>query len=107
MERGGVEINLLTLFTFPVCARSQAHARRMTVQNTQADSVSKSLYTHTLLHTGETEFSGYLLVLAPRRPLLERRDVPERQSAGEVDDGQQGAVGAQTHAENSILEAAR
>lgn len=44
------------------------------------------------------------MVLAPRGPLFERRDVPQRQAAGEVDDGQQGAVGAQAHAENAVLD---
>lgn len=98
MKKGGVEINLLTLFTLPAhaCKCARTHMCRMTVQNMRVDNVSKSSkhladngfsqnHTHTqtntwlsaLLHTGGTEFSGYLLVLVPRRPLPERRDVPD------------------------------
>lgn len=45
----------------------------------------------------------YLLILAPGGPLSERGDVPERQAPREVDDGQQGAVGTQAHAEDAVL----
>lgn len=66
----------------------------------------RGTHTAATLHAGGFGTSGweaYLLVLAPRGPLFERRDVPQRQAAGEVDDGQQGAVGAQAHAENAVL----
>lgn len=49
---------------------------------------------------------AHLLVLAPGGSLLQRGDIPDRQSAREVDDGQQGAVGAQAHAEHTVLDVA-
>lgn len=44
------------------------------------------------------------MVLAPRGPLFEGGDVPERQTTREVDDSKEGAVRAQAHAEYSILD---
>ena len=46
------------------------------------------------------------MVLGPCGPLSEGGDVPKRQTTREVDDGQQGAIGAQTHAEYTILDEA-
>lgn len=44
------------------------------------------------------------MVLAPCGLVFEGGDVPERQVAGEVDDSQQGAVGAQAHAKHTVLD---
>lgn len=46
---------------------------------------------------------AYLQVLTPCGPLFKGRDVPERQTAREVDDSQQGAVRAQAHAKHTVL----
>ena len=44
------------------------------------------------------------MVLGPRGPLLERGDVPERQTTREVDDSQQGAIRTHAHAEYAVLD---
>lgn len=44
------------------------------------------------------------MVLAPCGPLFEGGDVPERETAGEVDDSQQGTIGAETHAKHTVLD---
>lgn len=44
------------------------------------------------------------MVLAPCGPLFEGGDVPQRETAGEVDDSQQGTIGAQTHAKHTVLD---
>lgn len=51
-----------------------------------------------------TRWRAHLLVLAPGGSLLQRGDVPDRQTPGEVDDGQQAAVRTQAHAEHTVLE---
>ena len=55
-------------------------------------------------HTNKCSLDMYLLALAPFGPLFKGRDVPERQTTGEVDDSQQGAIRAQTHAKHTILD---
>lgn len=62
---------------------------------------------HTQVHSAHRitkRRQPYLLVLAPGGSLLQRGDVPDRKTPGKVDDGQQGAVRAQAHAEHTVLD---
>lgn len=60
---------------------------------------------HTEVHsTHQITRQPNLLVLAPGGPLLQRGDIPDRQTPGKVDDGQQGAVRTQAHAEHTVLD---
>lgn len=55
-------------------------------------------------HQIPKRWQPYLLVLAPGGSLLQRGNIPDRQTPGKVDNSQQCAVRTQAHAEHTILD---
>lgn len=79
-------------------------AHQQELDSIQVDSAQAKLCT---VDTNTSSRQANLLVLAPRGPLFERGDVPQSQTAREVDEREQGAVGAQAHTEHAVLDVAK